>query len=153
MEEYTISEVTSPEDVHAVATVFMKATQTDTFWEMLTRYGPGAPFDELVKVLHASVADPNHHVFKVVHNGTGEVVGMTQWKAPCYIEVEKVDPFAKARPEAIPDLSIAPLPPNIPKPEDATHATGVAMLTESKRQIGNSYITNIRGKKHVCKYD
>jgi hypothetical protein len=153
MEDYTISPVTSPDDVLPAATAFMRATRdSDTFWEMQARYGPEPPFDALLKVLKASVMDPNHHVFKAVYNPTGEIVGMAQWKAPCWIEVEKVDPFAqeKEQPSQSLDSGTSPLPPVAKEPEDPKKVAGVAMVEDSRRQIWNAYITHVRGKKHVC---
>lgn len=151
MEKYSIEPVTSTDDLHAIAIVFMTATQhTDTFWEMKTRYGPVPPFEELLNILRESIENPNHHVFKAVDRSTGEVVGMAQWKAPWYVDVAKVDPFAKVQLELARDAHVAPLAPIEQKPEDPAKAAGIAMLNESSRQIGNTYITYVRGKKHVC---
>ena len=153
MSAYTLSAVTSPSDVEAIATVFMKATKdTDTFWEMMARYGPEPPFDALLKVLKESVENPNHHVLKVVHQPSGEVVGMAQWKGPVFVEIDKVDPFEKKGDEqsaAGKDGNVAPFQPAVEEVEDQRKAAGVAMVKETRNQILNAYIRHIRGKKHV----
>lgn len=142
MEDYTISPVTSPDDVFPAATAFMKAArESDTFWEMQARYGRAPPFESLLKVAKAAVEDPNQHVFQVVHNPSGEVVGMAQWKAPCLLEVEKDV-----------EAAVAPLPLVEKDPEDSTQAAGVAMVEEARRQIWKAYTENVRGERHVCEW-
>ena len=155
MAEYSIQPVTSIADIHTLATVFIRATtQKDTFWEMVCRYGSGSasPFDTLLDVLKESLEQPDHHLFKAVHDPTGEVVGMAQWKAPWYLQVEKVDPFEASQDGANGDLNVAPLVPTVKELElkDPARAAGVASFQDSRRQIRNAYITHIRGKKHVC---
>ena len=152
MEEYSIQPVTSIDDIHTLATVFIKATtHQDTFWEMVCRYGSGSPFDTLLDVLRESFEHPDHHLFKAVHDPTGEVVGMSQWKAPWFLQVEKVDPFATSQTESNGDSNAAPLVSNVEETNyDPARTAGVAMFQDSRRQIRNAYITHIRGKKHVC---
>jgi len=150
MEEYSIECVTSKDDIEAVAIVFMKAAQHgDKFVEMMSRYGPEPPYEGLLKALQESIGLPNYHVFKAVHNSTGQVVGMAVWKAPTYLEIEKVDPFASAQPGPVRDATIDPLSPALQEAEDPVEAAGFAMWNDSRRQIWNAYITHIRGKKHV----
>lgn len=152
MEEYSILPVTSTDDIPTLATVFLKATrEEDTFLEMISRYGGSdSPFSTFLNVLKEAFEHPNHHLFKAVHNATGEIVGMAHWKAPWYLEVEKVDPFAKVHDEPAADANVAPLLPTVKEPDDPARAAGVAVFNDSKRQIGNAYVTHIRGKKHVC---
>ena len=153
MAEYSIQPVTSIADIHTLATVFIRATtQKDTFWEMVCRYGSGSasPFDTLLDVLKESLEHPDHHLFKAVHDPTGEVVGMAQWKAPWYLQVEKVDPFSTSQGGLYGDANAAPLVPTVRESDDPAMAAGVASFQDSRRQIRNAYITHIRGKKHVC---
>jgi GNAT superfamily N-acetyltransferase len=155
MAEYSIHPVTSIDDIHTLATVFIRATtQKDTFWEMVCRYGSGSvsPFDTLLELLRESFEHPDHHLFKAVHDPTGEVVGMAQWKAPWYLQVEKVDPFATAQDGANGDLNAAALGSSVKElpRDDPSRAAGVASFQDSRRQVRNAYITHIRGKKHVC---
>lgn len=151
MEEYSVLPVTSTDDIPSLARVFLKATtEKDTFWEMISRYGGSdSPFNTFLGVLKEAFEHPNHHLFKAVHNPTGEIVGMAHWKAPWYLEVEKVDPFVKVHNEPAGDRNVAPVLSTL-KPDDPLRAAGVAMFNDSKRQIGNAYVTHIRGKKHVC---
>ena len=152
MEEYSILPVISTDDIPTVATVFLKATrEKDTFWEMISRYGGSeSSFNTFLDVLKEALEHPNHHLFKAVHNPTGQIVGMAHWKAPWYLEVEKVDPFAKVNDAHAGDANAVPLLPTVKEPDDPVRAAGVAMFNDSKRKIGNAYVTHIRGKKHVC---
>jgi hypothetical protein len=151
MEDYSILPVTSPDDIPTLAIVFINATtESDPFWEMITRYGPGSPMQTFLAALKESSEHPNHHLLKAVHNPTGEIVGMAQWKAPIYLEIEKVDPFAKVHDESGADVNAAPLPAPAKEPDDPARAAGVAAFNDSRRRTGNAYITHIRGKKHVC---
>ena len=153
MEDYIISIVTSVDDVESLATVFMQATKgIDSFWEMMERYGPAPPYDALLTALQDSVGNSNHHVLKVVERTSGRVVGMAQWRAPCYVEIDKVDPFAEEETECLKASDggvVAPLMPAVGEPVDPYRAAGVAVIKGTWRQVTNAYIRHIRGKKHA----
>lgn len=150
MEDYSILPVKSSEDIPTLARVFLQAiTQIDTFWEVLTRYRSDS-LDTFIAVLKESLDHPNHHLLKAVHNVTGDIVGMAQWKAPWYLEIEKTDPFAMSNEQPAGDVTVVPLLSAGMEGDDPAKAKGVAMFNESMRQMGNAYITHIRGKKHVC---
>ena len=89
------------------------------------------------------------------------IVGMAYWTVG-YIDLPKVDPFKQQAASAATSVSAEPSVETVPleDPIDAKGETATSTVPEPfdfytlcRKPVRNVYISQIRGKKHVCKYD
>lgn len=167
MAEVRIEPLTSAADIPVCAQLCTDAVRPDPFHAFLERYSPEPFYDNTVVRLTDAI-NPNNKTdfaFKAVlsvDDGEGgtrdEIVGVSHWYYG-YVVVPKVDPFAKKvveqgdeiGPEEIAvgdEEGSLEVNKGSPKKVDKEK-----VMYEVQRQHGNLYISKIRGKKHVCKFD
>ena len=161
-----IEEVTDLQLVPELARLTDLALQPDGFYAFANAYAPKSIYEETVDRFTSAIEDPKSYVFRAVLTTVGEdgtrtdqLVGLSQWYVG-YLIVPKVDPFApklsEARAENVPDVAdIATAGAS-----EKARTVDKTMRTESGtspnpfdavgRELGNSQIRAIRGKRHIC---
>jgi hypothetical protein len=171
----TIQPITSEDDLPRCAQLADIGLKPDPLHEFKARYSPHNVYDETLEVLTDALHDERQRfrLFKAVVKEPaaigGEemevIVGFTQWKYG-YLDVPKMDPFTPRKQAAehsdlqTPVTSVAavettncafvPVTPNETEKSKEENPFYSNPHDEISRRIGNSYIRNIRGKKHVC---
>ncbi|KIW49867.1 hypothetical protein PV05_11508 [Exophiala xenobiotica] len=176
--KYIIKPITSESDIPTLSYLSDLALKPDGFHAYRERYAPlnvyDDCFDKLTKAFRNTRAQSA--LFKVVlvpNSDDGEVeetiIGFSQWKLG-YAEVPKVDPFAvkrKPREDAVVEQSMSGVvvaessvegePPRIetrPTKEEKLKPKPFYSdpFEELARKLFNCYLSNIRGKRHLCKF-
>lgn len=157
-----IEEVTDLQLVPELARLTDLALQPDGFHAFANAYAPKSIYEETVDSFTAAIEDPKSYVFRAIlttvgedRTGTNQLVGLSQWYVG-YLIVPKVDPFARKlsepRAENAPDVTdIATAGANekarTMKIESGTSPNAFDAVG---RELGNSQVRAIRGKRHIC---
>lgn len=166
-ESLRIEEVTDLEVVPELARLCDIALRPDGLHAFLEKYGTASVYNHTVEQLTTAIEDSSSHVFKAILTATDDdgtvgdqLVGVTQWYHG-YLIVPKVDPFAPKdtstmRKDAhnISEVAIADEAGSatiLPQSKLETASTTLHPAAELMRKLGNSHVSAIRGKRHICK--
>jgi GNAT superfamily N-acetyltransferase len=168
MSEIRIEPINDEKDFPICAQLCSDAIAPDPFSFFLEQYGDQSLYESTLNRLRDAASPDNStdFAFKAVIDevdGSGQttekIVGVSHWYIG-YIVLPKVDPFemkfvSQAQETGTTDLALEDGNDNPPVPSSVTSNTlkhrRRALMADHRRQVGNLYISNVRGKKHVCK--
>lgn len=174
--KYTIKPVTSEADLPTLAYLSDLALRSDPYREFRERYGPQSLYADTLEKLTKAMRNRSGQssLFKVILVSDSDeepeketVIGLSQWTLG-YLNVPKVDPFAIKRNNDVQSSTSHPVPNAVvAEPDEQGEAEGVDIavpkqerspkpfysnpLDEHTRKVWNSCITQIRGKRYMCK--
>lgn len=165
MGDIRIEPITSKADVPRCVQLCCDAVADDKFAHWMDRYSSPSFYDETTTRITDAINPDNttDFAFKAVvdvpdDNGSTheEIVGVSHWYYG-FVKIAKVDPFGKKvyeQPDEIAPDEVASgdtaTPPDVGNLPKVQCKDAAAAMAELLRQHGNTYVSTIRGKKHIC---